>query len=398
MASPAVRLSAATENAPMPALTLSSVDSADAIAGEAWDRLCPPGDPFLNADFLAIIERHGAAGPDWGWVPCHLTAADQQGRIVGILPLYVRFNSHGDFIHDWSWASVYKQLGRSYYPKLLSGLPHTPATGPRLLVADGPDASSIRRALIDGAQSVASGHDMSTWHVAFPNEGDRRELQEAGMLISHNVQFQWLDSGCGDFDGYLATFAADKRRKVRAERRKVAESGLTIEVRHGDEIDPAEWPALHALYASTFDKFNNHAVFTADCFADLAPALGRRMVVFIARDGGQPVALSLCFRSDETLYGRYWGCNGQYHSLHFELCFYQGIAYCLREGLQRFEPGAGGEHKIARGFTPTVVHSAHWIADPAMRKLIGRHLDVQGDAVANYREQAAAHLPFRCEN
>lgn len=397
MTSPAVRLSASSENAPMPALTISSVDSADAIPREAWDRLCPPGDPFLNADFLAIIERHGAAGPDWGWVPCHLTASDEPGRIVGILPLYVRFNSHGDFIHDWSWASVYQQLGRSYFPKLLSGLPHTPATGPRLLVTEGPPASTIRRALIDGAQSVASGHNMSSWHVAFPNEDDCNELRTAGMLISHNVQFQWLDSGCGDFDGYLATFAADKRRKVRAERRKVAASGLSIEVRHGDEIDPAEWPALHALYASTFDKFNNHAVFTAACFADLSQALGRRMVVFIARDGGQPVAVSLCFRSDETLYGRYWGCNGQYHSLHFELCFYQGIAYCLREGLQRFEPGAGGEHKIARGFTPTVVHSAHWIADPAMRKLIGRHLEVQGDAVASYRDQAAEHLPFRCE-
>ena len=382
----------------MPALTISSVDSADAIPREAWNRFCPPGDPFLNADFLSIAERHGAAGPEWGWVPCHLTTADEQGLIVGILPLYVRFNSHGDFIHDWSWASAYQQLGRTYYPKLLTGLPHTPATGPRLLVAEGPDASAIRRALIDGAQSVASGHDMSSWHVAFPHEDDRRALQEAGMLISHNVQFQWLDNGCGDFDGYLATFAAEKRRKVRAERRKVAESGLDIQVRHGNEIDPAEWPTLHALYTSTFDKFNNHAVFTAACFADLAQALGRRMVVFIARDRGQAVAVSLCFRSDETLYGRYWGCSGNYHSLHFELCFYQGIAYCLREGLQRFEPGAGGEHKVARGFTPTVVHSAHWIADPAMRKLIGRHLEVQGGAVAAYRDQAAAHLPFRCAN
>ena len=138
-------------------------------------------------------------------------------------------------------------------------------------------------------------------------------------------------------------------------------------------------------------------MFSAACFADLAQALGRRMVVFIARDGRLPVAVSICFRSDETLYGRYWGCSGNYHSLHFELCFYQGIAYCLREGLQRFEPGAGGEHKVARGFTPTVVNSAHWIADPAMRKLIGRHLEVQGDAVATYRDQAAEHLPFRCE-
>ncbi|MBS1143249.1 MAG: hypothetical protein H6R14_655 [Proteobacteria bacterium] len=383
---------------PMPALSIQILEAADAIPRMAWSRLAPPGDPFLNADFLGIVERHGVAGADWGWLARHLVATDEDGGIVGILPLYLRFNSHGDFIHDWSWAAAYRQLGRAYYPKLLSGLPHTPATGPRLLVAEGPQAVSIRHALIDGALALAAGDEVSSWHVAFPAEADREALAAAGMLISHNVQFQWIDNGCGDFDGYLAGFAAEKRRKVRAERRKVAESGLSIEVRHGNEVDPAEWPALHALYASTFDKFGNHAVFTAACFADLAHALGRRMVVFIARDGLRPVAVSLCFRSDDTLCGRYWGCSGQYHSLHFELCFYQGIAYCLREGLTRFEPGAGGEHKIARGFTPTVVHSAHWIADPAMHRLIGRHLATQGDAVATYRDQAAGHLPFRCEN
>jgi predicted N-acyltransferase len=261
----------------------------------------------------------------------------------------------------------------------------------------GPDTARIQQTLIDGALALAEEHKASSWHVAFPDEENKAVLQNAGLLISHNVQFQWLNDGCGDFDGYLATFAAEKRRKVRAERRRVSESGLNIEIRHGDEVDSSEWSALHALYASTFEKFNNHAVFTAPCFAELARALGRRMVLFIARDAGQPVALSLCFRSDQVLYGRYWGCSGNYHSLHFELCFYQGIAYCLREGLQRFEPGAGGEHKIARGFTPTVVHSAHWIADPKMRTLIARHLEQQGDALQAYRDEAADHLPFRCE-
>lgn len=380
----------------MPTLTITQCDSADAIAREVWSRLCPPNHPFLNADFLAILERHGAAGRPCGWVACHLVASDPQGVALGVLPLYRRFNSHGDFIHDWSWASAYQQLGRQYYPKLLSGLPHTPAAGARLLVAAGTGAPAIRQALIDSAKRLMTESGASSWHVAFPGAEDHAALQGAELLTSHNVQFQWLDSGCGDFDGYLATFAAEKRRKVKAERRRVRESGLNIEIRHGDEVDPAEWPVLHALYAATFEKFNNYAVFSAACFADLAQALGRRMVLFIARDGRTPVAVSLCFRSDEVLYGRYWGCNGNYHSLHFELCFYQGIAYCLREGLQRFEPGAGGEHKIARGFTPTVVHSSHWIADPKMRLLIARHLEQQGGAVAAYRDEAADHLPFRC--
>ena len=380
----------------MPTFTTTIHPSADAIPRETWARLCPPNHPFLNADFLTILERHGAAGRECGWVAQHLVASDAQGIELGVLPLYVRFNSHGDFIHDWSWASAYQQLGRVYYPKLLSGLPHTPAAGPRMLVADGHEAGAIRRALIDGALALATEYKVSSWHVAFPDEDDKTALHDAGLLTSHNVQFHWLAGDCGDFDDYLATFTAEKRRKVKAERRRVRESGLAIEARHGNEVDPAEWPALHALYASTFEKFNNYAALSAACFADLAQALGRRMVVFIARDGRDPVAVSLCFRSDETLYGRYWGCSGSYHSLHFELCFYQGIAYCLREGLQRFEPGAGGEHKIARGFTPTMVSSMHWIADPAMRTLIGRHLEQQGGAVEAYRDEAAEHLPFRC--
>lgn len=376
-------------------VSINIVSAASALPRALWGELCPPGDPFLNADFLAIIERHGAAASAGGWTARHLLASDDDGSAVGLLPLYVKTHSHGDFIYDWSWASAYRQLGRQYYPKLMSCLPYTPAAGPRLLVAEGPQAATIRQALVDGAQALASRLGVSSWHVALPADAEIELLRGAGLLISHDVQFHWNDGGAGDFDGYLATFSAAKRRKVRAERRRVQASGLCIETLHGDQIDAAEWPLLHALYADTFARFNNHAVFSAACFADLAAALGRRMVAFIARERGLPVAVALCFRSDEVLYGRYWGCRGNYHSLHFELCFYQGIAYCLQNGLRRFEPGAGGEHKVSRGFTPTVVHSAHWIADPGMRELLGRHLALQGQALAEYRDEAAAHLPFR---
>jgi predicted N-acyltransferase len=378
-------------------ISISTVPSASAIPRQAWDRLCPAGHPFLNADFLTIIEQHGAAARAWGWAARHLVASDASGAVVGILPLYLKTHSHGDFIYDWSWAAAYRQLGRQYYPKLMSCLPHTPVAGPRLLVAAGPQAAGVRQALLAGARTLLSSAGLSSWHVALPDDDEARMLQGEGLLISHDVQFHWINPGCGDFDGYLASFSAAKRRKVRAERRRVLESGLALETRHGDQIDPAEWPLLHALYADTFEKFNNHAVFSAACFAALATALGRRMVIFVARDRGLPVAVAICFRSDEALYGRYWGCRGNYHSLHFELCFYQGIAYCLQQGLARFEPGAGGEHKLSRGFTPTAVQSAHWIGDPEMRALLGRHLALQGQALADYREQAAEHLPFRRE-
>lgn len=376
-------------------MTVQPAPSASDIPQAAWLRLAPAGHPFLDGDFFDALERSGTAGPVNGWRARHWVATDEGGQVVGILPGYLKVHSHGDFLRDWSWASAYQQLGKRYYPKLVSGLPHTPAAGPRLLVAPGEAAGRVRAQLVETALNWVVEQGLSSWHIALPNADDRELFRAQGFLVSQDVQFQWRDHGYGDFAGYLDTFPSAKRRKVKAERRRVVESGLSVEALHGDEIDPAEWPALHALYAATFDKFGNHAAFTPDCFADLAARLGRGMVIFVARDSGVPVAISICFRSRDTLYGRYWGCSGHYHSLHFELCFYQGIAYCLREGLATFEPGAGGEHKVARGFEPTVVHSCHWIADLRMRQLIGDFLERQAGHIAAYAEEAAAHLPFR---
>ena len=372
-------------------MSISLVTAAAEIAPAYWQRLTPAAHPFLNVDFFRILERHEAAGPACGWFPHHLVARDCAGGVVGIAPTYVKSNSHGDFVRDWSWAAAYKQLGKVYYPKLLTALPHTPASGPRLLAAD----ARIQQQLITAGKELVAANQLSSWHIALPSDGEVALFAEHGFLVSHDVQFQWRDHGYGDFDGFLGSFTSERRRKVKAQRRRVAESGLSIEVRHGDEIPPELWPELHRIYASTFDKFGNYAAFSAECFAELSVTLGRRMVVFIAFDQGAPVAVSICFRSDQTLYGRYWGCIGDYHSLHFELCFYQGIAYCLREGLTTFEPGAGGEHKVARGFEPTVVRSCHWIVDERMRHLISRHLALHQEGIDDYAAEAAQHLPFR---
>lgn len=377
----------------MPSLSVTPVVNARDISHADWEPLVPGGHPFLNPYFYDVLERHQAAGPSAGWQARHRVAKDADGAVVGILPTYLKSHSHGDFVHDWSWAGAYQQLGKPYYPKLLSGIPHTPAAGPRLLVGAADEA--VRQALIEAAKAEVATQQLSSWHVALAAPADVELLQAHGLLVSHDVQFHWRNRGYGDFAQYLAAFPSEKRRKVKAERRRVAESGLLIEVRHGDEVEPADWPRLHALYASTFDKYGNHAAISAACFADLAAALGRRVVLFIARRAGDPVAISICFRSADTLYGRYWGCAGNYHSLHFELCLYQGIAYCLDYGLSTFEPGAGGEHKVARGFEPTIVRSCHWIADERMRQLIGQHLERQQLQVAAYAAEAATHLPFR---
>jgi predicted N-acyltransferase len=379
----------------MPQISISAVPAAREIDRAAWERLTPGQHPFLNADFFCILERHEAAGPGCGWHAHHLVATGGDGTVLGIAPSYVKTNSHGDFVRDWSWASAYQQLGKTYYPKLLTALPHTPAKSPRLLVESSATAETIQRTLIAAGKEVVAANSFSSWHVALPADTEVELFRDSGLLVSHDVQFQWRDHGYGDFDGFLCSFASERRRKVKAERRRVRESGLRIEVRHGNEISAEEWPALHQVYASTFEKFGNYAAFSPACFAELGATLGRRMVLFIALDGANPVAISICFRSDNTLYGRYWGSIGQYHSLHFELCFYQGIAYCLQEGLTTFEPGAGGEHKVARGFEPTVVRSCHWIADERMRHLIGQHLERQQDGIVAYAEEARTHLPFR---
>ena len=387
----------------MQPFSVTTVSAADEIPSADWVRLAPSQHPFLNANFFSILERQQTAGPACGWQAQHLLAKNESGKVLGIAPSYIKTNSHGDFVRDWSWAAAYEQLGKIYYPKLLTALPHTPAQGQRLLVDPGETAESaesairIQQSLIEAGKTLVANHQLSSWHIALPADEEVALFRANGLLVSHDVQFQWRDHGYGDFDGFLGTFASARRRKVKAERRKVQESGLSIEVRHGNEIEPAEWPELHQMYAATFDKFGNYAAFSTACFAELGTTLGRRMVVFIARAKGQPVAISICFRSADTLYGRYWGTTAQYHSLHFELCFYQGIAYCLQEGLTTFEPGAGGEHKVARGFEPTIVRSCHWIADERMRQLIGQYLARQQDGIAAYADEAASHLPFRID-
>ena len=382
---------------PMPSLLAESVTTAEAIPAADWARLTPPRHPFLNADFFTTLERHETAGPASGWQPQHLLVRDAAGQIVGLAPSFIKNHSHGDFVRDWSWASAYQQLGKPYYPRLFTGLPHTPALGPRLLATEQEQTPAIRQALIDVGLETVAANRFSSWHIALPSEAEVELLRAQDFLVSHDVQFQWRDRGYNDFDNFLGSFSSARRRKVKAERRRVAESGLTIETRHGDEIAPDEWPGIHTLYSATFDKFGNYAAFTPACFAELGRTLGGRMVLFIARMDSVPVAVSICFRSDDTLYGRYWGTAAAYHSLHFELCFYQGIAYCLREGLSTFEPGAGGEHKVARGFVPTLVRSCHWITDQRMRQLIGQYLDRHRLSVMDYAEEAASHLPFRKE-
>lgn len=370
---------------------------ADEIAESDWALLANRGDPFACRAFLGTAERVGASGTAMAWQARHIALRDK-GRLLGLLPLYLRNHSFGDFSRDWNWPGAWRQAGIPYYPKLVSGIPYTPSPGPRLLVRQDTDRHVIASGLIEAVLAVAADTGASSWQCLFVEEDDRALLAGAGLLMRRGVQFHWRNHGFADFDEFLGGFTSAKRKKLKRERRAVGESGLRLEVRHGDEIDDALWLAIHRQYRNTFLRYGNHPAFPAEFFAQVAERLGRQVVVFLAYDDDTPMASAICYRDAETLYGRHWGTEIEIPGLHFELCYYQGIEYCIRHGLQRFEPGAQGEHKLARGFEPVPTWSGFWIADPGMRRAVADFIGREDAAMQDYEAETASRLPFRLDD
>ncbi len=369
------------------------LDRLDRIPEADWDRLHASRNPFLAHAFLAGLEQTGCIDPRAGWQARHVGLQDG-GRWVAAAPLYLKGNSHGEFVFDWSWAGAYARHGLDYYPKLLGAVPYSPVTGPRLLVGNEPGADGRRTALVEAITHEVSRLGLSSAHLNFVEEIDAVALDACGWLPRFDWQFHWHNRGWPDFDSFLGAMSAKKRKNIRHERAQVARAGIACEIRHGDELDDADWRALHRLYLATFDAHGNHAALTPAFFRHLGHALPRQVVAVLCRRGDALVAMALCLRSDDTLYGRYWGCVENTAGLHFEACYYQGIDYCLRHGLARFEPGAQGEHKIARGFLPVRTRSFHWIADPRFRAAIGEALQREAAVLERYRDELMLHSPY----
>lgn len=368
--------------------------AASDVSEADWQRLATDGDPFISRAFLGAAEQCVTARGPLGWQPLHIALRDDSGRLAGLLPLYQRYHWYGDFAMDYAWGPAWQQAGLNYFPKLVSGVPFTPSPGPRLLVAGGGD-NAARAALIASAIDLTVETGASNWQCLFVGESDRAALEAAGLLLRRGVQFHWLNRGYRDFADFLSTFTAEKRKKLKRERRAVSDAGLRIETRHGDEIDDALWPAIHRHYRSTFERLGGHAAFTEDFFRRIGAELGRRMVVFCAFEGERSVASAICYRDSAALYGRHWGTDIDCPGLHFELCYHAGIEYAIDNGLQRFEPGAQGEHKIARGFEPVSTWSAYWIADPRLRDAVARYLVREDGALRDYQDEMADRLPYR---
>jgi predicted N-acyltransferase len=372
------------------------------IPADEWDALGDPGYPFLRHAFLAALADSGSIGGRSGWQPFIVTLSDAQG-LAAAAPGWLKPHSYGEFVFDFAWAQAYARHGLQYYPKLVVAAPFTPATGPRLLVRADLDHPTVAPTLLSALEAAADDRGLSSTHVLFPAESDRRILAaadpagDAGWLMRRDCQFHWHNRGYAHFEDFLAGFTAEKRKKARRERRRVAEEGITFRTVYGRDAAPAEVLAAWQLHRGTFLRRGQEPYLGLECFRILARSLGDSLLFKFAERRGAIVAVAVFFVGGDTLYGRYWGAADEFHSLHFETCYHQGIEHCIEHRIARFEPGTQGEHKVARGFVPTLTHSAHRIADPRFRRAIADYLRAEGAGVDEYAAGIGEHVPYRQE-
>ncbi|HSD40168.1 MAG TPA: GNAT family N-acetyltransferase [Rhodocyclaceae bacterium] len=357
------------------------------IPAPAWDAL-HDGQPFARHAFLAALESSGSVGPATGWIPAHATLW-QDENLIAAAPLYLKSHSWGEYVFDWAWAEAYARHGQNYYPKWLCAVPFSPVPGARLLARDTASRRVLLQAMLEHFKH--SGH--SSFHLLFPDEN--LEGIPPQLLQRHGVQFHWHNKGYRHFEDFLASMSHDKRKKIRQERRKVAESGCTLEVLEGVAIKAEHWDFFYRCYAMTYAQHGGSPYLTPDFFLRIGAKLPENCVLLLASREGRPIASSLLIRDDTALYGRYWGALEHVSCLHFEACYYTPIEYAIEQKLQRFEGGAQGEHKLARGLDPTPTQSLHWIADENFREAIARFLQRESLGMTQYVNELGEHSAYR---
>lgn len=370
---------------------LRFVDQLETLPASDWDALVVSSQPFARHAFLAALESSGSVGAGTGWQPAHALLHDADGRLQAACPLYLKTHSRGEYVFDQGWADACHRAGIGYYPKWLSAVPFTPVSGPRLLGAD-----ADMPALLAALEAAADEQRMSGLHINFTSDRDNRLLAgRPGWLARTDCQFHWRNAGYRDFQDFSAALRADKRKKIRQERERVGRSGLSFRHCRGGELSEAEWDFVHACYVRTYAVRGQLPYLTRAFFSILAGSLPDSIRVVLACQGQQPVAMAFFLVADDTLYGRYWGCLGDFDALHFETCFYQGIELALTEGLSCFNAGAQGEHKLVRGFEPVLTHSWHYLRHPGLRHAVAEFLQREQEAVQAYMASAQQALPFR---
>jgi len=359
------------------------------IAPAEWNRLAGD-DPFLQHAFLHALHETGCACPDTGWAPQYLLLHDG-GELAGAMPLYLKGHSYGEYVFDWAWADAYHRHGIEYYPKLLSAIPFTPVVGKRLLAAH----AKHRDQLVAGALELARQTKSGSLHVLFPEETDLECLAGHGFLLRQGRQFHWRNDNYSGFDAFLAQLSHDKRKKIRQERRKVRDAGFTFRWLEGAGIGDGDWRFFAQCYRQTYHEHHSSPYLNLEFFRRIGAAMPGNLVMVRAERDGNPVAASLLVRNDTRLYGRHWGAIEHHPLLHFETCYYQGIEYAISRGLQMFEGGAQGEHKMARGLLPVSTQSAHWLAHPEFASAIEKFLDRETALMDEHSRELAARNPFK---
>lgn len=376
-------------------LTIRVVPAAKEVERADWDACAGTSNPFLSHDFLSILEESGSVRAKTGWQPQHLVLEDGTGQVRGVMPLYLKNHSYGEYVFDHGWADAYERAGGRYYPKLLSAVPFTPVPGPRLLARPGEDGDTSRRAIAAGMVELARRHGVSSAHVNFVDPEQATLLAGMGFLIRHGHQFHWRNRGYGSFDDFLGDLASRKRKAIRKERRQIADNGITVEALAGDALQPRHWDAFYRFYVDTYDRKWGYPYLTRSFFDMLAEHLADRVVLVMASVDGRYIAGALNLRGDDALFGRNWGSDAAYKFLHFEACYYQAIDYAIAHGLARVEAGTQGEHKIQRGYLPVRTQSAHWFADAGMTEAIDGYLARERQYEAAALEGLSRQSPFR---
>jgi predicted N-acyltransferase len=366
----------------------------DSVPEEEWDRLLTPDDPFTCHAFLSVLERSGSATTETGWFPVHVLCRHGE-RLVGAAPLYLKNHSYGEYIFDWGWAQAARRAGLAYYPKLVCAVPFTPATGHRFLVAPGEDAPTIRRALLGAMTHVAREAGAHSLHVLFSSEEETEDLSTVpGISPRLTHQYHWVHPGVADFDAWLATMRSRRRKEIRRERRRPSELNVEIQVLRGADLLPSHWEALECFYRSTVDRKYAQAYLTPEFFSMAQTRLAHLAVGILALEGSEVRAGALAFQRGSHLYGRYWGCQPGFEALHFEICYHRPIELCLEQGWTRFEAGAQGEHKIARGLLPSPTRSLHWMSHAGLARAVARSNEEERAHTLRILEDLSRHGPF----
>lgn len=375
-------------------MKVSLINRINAISRDDWNKITGIEYPFIRHEFLHALEKSSCVSEETGWMPQHCLVYDRD-ELIALMPMYRKTHSHGEYVFDFEWANAYRQHGLSYYPKWLTAIPFTPCEGERLFVKTGMDKEIVLEAILNHITENAERENISSWHCLYPTSAETELFKSADLCIREGVQFRWMNKGYRDFKDYLDSFNSKKRKNLLRERRYIRDQGIVLKQIHGKDITEQELDVFFQFYQLTYLKRGNPPYLNIEFFKEIALTMPEQLLLILAIKDNAYVGTAFSLLGEESYYGRYWGCYEEYHSLHFEACYYQGLEYCINNQLTRFDSGAQGEHKIARGFEPVTTYSAHWLSDPEFAAAIKGFTKREASLMERYRSNAAELLPFK---